>query len=109
MSKLIYIPNPELTTPPYYFGDDQAMPEGRVMCVQSILERFEPIDVISVQFWICDSEGKRLQFLTDVAAVSIDNEYPPAFAGMRCQIVSIHPDPALLRVIRKHGNVEFLD
>jgi hypothetical protein len=104
------ITNPVNTVPPYYFGGIEGWPEGKVNSVQTLLKRFEPIDLLDSQaLWICDSIGNRLRFLTDDSGIIERNEYPADFRGIRCEVVSRKIDPKTIAMIRSGQEVQSLD
>ncbi len=90
MSK-IFISNPPNTTPPFYFGEAISSLEGKAYNLQSMLDNFEPMDVLSGAIQIFDSKGQRIALNVDDGRVIEENQYPKDFKGITAILAAEAP------------------
>ena len=79
-------PLPLGVRPPLRWRDPGAAFEGSVDHPVEMLERFEPMDVLSGEAELVDQDGTLLTIRCDDPRVVESNEYPAGYRGIYCVV-----------------------
>jgi hypothetical protein len=84
--------NPQSTESPYYFTDEEGHIEGAVNNIFTILEGFEPMDVLNGETVIYDSKGREIIIHTADKSAVEKNEYPKGYQGITYKVGEVSED-----------------
>jgi hypothetical protein len=80
--------NPKGTEGPYYVTDEDSI-QAVVFNMVTILERFEPVDVLNGAMTLYDARGREIRFKTTDSSILKKNEYPDDYLGISYEIGDI--------------------